>query len=233
VEGAPPEKVVATVDGVAVPPALFDSDRPTDPGSHELKVSSPGFLPQTVSTYVADGSVASVSVKLLPDPNAGAVPPTGATQSTSGTPAPEGTPQGSTPGTSPPSGTTTTLSMGASTGGSMNGIAIGAFVAGGVGVAVGTVFGILALGKKSSLDHDCPTKSTCPSSSQGDIDGLKTDSTVSTVGFGLGIVGVAVGAVLLATSHGHEGQAASSETTSPRVTAWVGPGSIGLRGAFE
>ncbi|MGH7270305.1 MAG: hypothetical protein ACREJ3_07710, partial [Polyangiaceae bacterium] len=36
VDGAPADKVAVTVDGVSVPAALLDGDRPTDPGQHEV-----------------------------------------------------------------------------------------------------------------------------------------------------------------------------------------------------
>ena len=37
VDGAPADKVSITVDGVPVPSALLDTDRPTDPGTHEVR----------------------------------------------------------------------------------------------------------------------------------------------------------------------------------------------------
>ncbi len=104
---------------------------------------------------------------------------------------------------------------------------------GGVGLVIGSVFGILALGTKSTLDSHCVNK-TCPASEQSDIDSLSTKSTVSTVGFGVGIVGVAVGAILLGVSHSHEGAAAAKlEPPRPRVSPWIGLGSAGLGGTFQ
>jgi hypothetical protein len=111
-----------------------------------------------------------------------------------------------------------------------------AFVAFGIGAAglvVGSVFGVFALSTKSSLDSACPSKVSCPPSSQSDIDALHTQALVSTIGFGVGIAGAAVGAVLLAT--------AKTETTgrtavpSPRIAVapWVGPTSLGLAGVFQ
>jgi hypothetical protein len=226
IEGAPPDKVTATVDGEAVPSALFDADRPTDPGTHEVKASAPGFLPSTTTTTVPDGQEASVSLKLQPDPNAAAAAvPSGA---------PAGAPTSAPAGATVSGGTVPPPTTVAPTKGSSNGLAIGALVVGGVGIAVGSVFGVLSLGKKSTLDKDCPTKSNCPTTSQGDIDALKRDATISTVGFGVGIAGVALGGILLATSHGPEGRTGSTESpsVSPRVTPWIGLGSVGVRGAF-
>jgi hypothetical protein len=183
-----------------------------------VKAVATGYLTATSSVTLQDGAAASVSLKLDPDPSAVAppAPPTGVTASAGGaTPAPPG----SAPGAAAASGS----------GGSGKALAIGSFVVGGVGVVVGTVFGVLALGNKSSLDSACgPTKMACPSSSQSNISALSTNATLSTVGFGVGIVGAALGVVFLATSHGSEGG-----TASTGVRPWLGVGSAGLEGRFE
>jgi len=209
VDGPPADKVTVTVDGEAVSSVLFDSDRPTDPGPHEVKAVATGYLVATSSMTLQEGSTAAVSLKLDPDPNAAAPPaaPTGPS-------APAGP-------ASPPAPTP-------APGGSARGLAIGSLVVGGVGVVVGSIFGVMALGTKSSLDGECPTKSTCPSSSQSNINALGTNATISTFGFGVGIVGVGLGAILLATSHASEGGAASTG-----VHPWVGVGAVGLDGRFE
>jgi hypothetical protein len=220
IDGAPAEKVTVTVDGEAVPSVLFDSDRPTDPGTHEVKAVGTGYLATTSSVTLKDSESASVSLKLDPDPNAAAAPapPTGAATGTATGAA--------TPGPASPAP--------ASGGGGGKGLAIGSLVVGGVGLVVGSVFGVMALSTKSSLDSACHTKSTCPSSSQSDINSLSSNATVSTIGFGVGIVGVALGAILLATSHGSDSQAAPSPAAAaPRVTPWVGFGAAGLEGSFE
>lgn len=67
-----------------------------------------------------------------------------------------------------------------------------------VGLGVGTGFGIAALSTKSDLDDACVDKS-CPSSSQGSIDDLSRNATISTVGFVVGAVGVAAGLYLWLT----------------------------------
>jgi len=93
--------------------------------------------------------------------------------------------------------------------------------------------GGLALGTKSTLDSHCVGK-TCPASEQSDINALSTQATISTVGFGVGIVGVAVGAILLVVSRGHdEAAAAKLEPPRPRVSPWIGLGTAGLGGTFQ
>jgi hypothetical protein len=75
--------------------------------------------------------------------------------------------------------------------------AIVALSVGGVGLGVGAVTGILALGEDSTLSDRCETESTCPPTEQDRIDRAGTFATVSTVGFVIGVVGVATGVVLL------------------------------------
>jgi hypothetical protein len=214
VDGAPADKLSLTVDGVAVPPALLDTDRPTDPGSHEVGASAAGYRPATSTVTVGEGAESTVELKLEVDPNAVAVAPV---------PAPAAVAVAPAVSTSPAE---------ASTKGTERNLAIAGFVVGGVGLAVGSIFGILALGTKSTLDSHCVSK-TCPASEQSDIDSLGTKATVSTIGFGVGIAGVAVGAILLGVSHSHEAATAKHEPPRPRVSPWIGLGTAGLGGTFQ
>ncbi len=215
VDGAPPDKVSLTVDGVAVPPALLDADRPTNPGTHEVSASALGYKTATTTVTVGEGAESAVALKLEVDPNAvAAVAP----------PAPAPVAVAPAPSPSPPQAPAT---------GTERGVAIAGFSVGGVGLVLGGVFGVLALGTKSTLDSHCVNK-TCPASEQSDINSLSTQSTVATVGFGVGIVGVAVGAILLGVSHSHEGAAAAkAQPPRPRVSPWIGLGSAGVGGTFQ
>jgi hypothetical protein len=211
VDGVSTDKVTVTVDGVAVPSVLFDADRPTDPGDREVKAVATGYKTVTTTVSLKDGGTAEVALKLELDPNAvvGApVVPVG------------GAPVMPLP-TPPP----------ASSGGG-NGLAIAMLATGGVGVVVGAIFGGLALSTKSTLNGECPSKTACPASAQSDINGLSTKATVSTIGFGVGIVGAAVGVILLATSHGSETPQRPPSATGPRVSPWIGLGAAGLEGSF-
>lgn len=218
VEGAPPEQAVVTVDDVKVPSALFDNDRPTDPGQHVLKASAPGFRETTATLTLADGQGQAVALKLEADPNAVATTTTTSLPPTAPSAAPPPQSAPATPAPAPAPG---------GEGGGSNVLAFGALGLGVAGVAVGTIFGVMALSTKSSLDSACTNK-TCPSSSQSDIDALGMRATVSTVGFGVGIVGAGLGIVLLLTSHGKEAPPA----TATHVEPWVGLGSAGVGGTF-
>ena len=121
---------------------------------------------------------------------------------------------------------------GSSGGGAGRGIAYVVLGVGGAGVVVGSVFGGLAFGTKSSLDSACPIKTSCPASSQGDIDALATRATVSSIGFGVGVAGILVGGILLATSHG-ETPPAAAPPRGAQWSPWLGLGAAGVRGTFE
>lgn len=70
-------------------------------------------------------------------------------------------------------------------------VALGVGVA---GLATGVVAGALALGGKSDLDSRC-SQDQCPPSARGDLDTLKTESTISTIGLVVGGVGLATAAL--------------------------------------
>ncbi len=93
---------------------------------------------------------------------------------------------------------------------------------GGAGLATGAIAGLVMLDKQSTLDDVCTP--TCPESSQDDLDGFRTARTVSFIGYGVGIVGVGVGATLLLTR--------SSSTDKARLMPTLGLGHVGLRGRF-
>ncbi|MGH7436178.1 MAG: hypothetical protein ACRENE_10940 [Polyangiaceae bacterium] len=215
VDGAPPDQVSATIDGAPVPSAMFDSARPTDPGSHQVSASAPGYKPAATTVVVSDGTESAASLTLVRDPSA----PTATAPATAGpatSAAATTASSGSPPPSSPPQG------------GGANVPAIVSFVAGGVGLAAGTVFGLLALSTKSSLDGECgPTKKTC--SSSGDVSSLATNAWVSNVGFGIGIVGAALGTYFLVSHHGGEKTGAAS----PHIDPWIGLGSAGVGGTFQ
>lgn len=104
-----------------------------------------------------------------------------------------------------------------------------AFGVGAAGVGLGAVTGALALGAKSTLDGECATKSTCPAAAQPDIDRLHTMSTLSTIGFIGGGLGLGAGVLLLVL------RPASPPPSAPaaaRVEPWIGPLNAGFRGSF-
>lgn len=93
-----------------------------------------------------------------------------------------------------------------------------------VGVGVGAVTGILALGKASSVSSACPDHACRDEGALGDVDSGRTFGTVSTVAFIAAGVGAAVGVIGLLSS-GKSGDA-------PSVALSVGPTGGALRGSF-
>jgi hypothetical protein len=198
---APPDaKLSVTVDGVPVPLANLNTNRPIDPGEHVVEATAPGFLKATAKVKLAEAGVDSIALTLEADPNAPKAAPVVAP-----VPAAPVAPAAQSQPNQPPSNADTTPHD--------NRVpAYIAFGVGAVGLGVGAVFGILALGKKSDLDSACKDK-VCPSAAQQDtIDSGKKLGAVSTVGFVVGIAGAGVGGVLLLSG------SSASATSGPAAT---------------
>jgi tetratricopeptide (TPR) repeat protein len=86
-------------------------------------------------------------------------------------------------------------------------IALGA---GGVGLAVGALFGALALSQASDVKATC-SENRCPKSSEQYADAAIAKGWVSTIAFGAGAAGVALGVVLLATSGGEKPRSVTAD----------------------
>lgn len=99
-----------------------------------------------------------------------------------------------------------------------------AFGIGGAGLILGISAGLVAGGVHSTLQTQCGSGSTCPQSESGDLDSFHTWRTISTVGYVVGALGAAGGAVLWFTAP------KASSTTAARV--WFGPASAGVAGTF-
>lgn len=100
-------------------------------------------------------------------------------------------------------------------------IAFGAAVVG-LGVGVGT--GAAVLGKRSELDEACPQRN-CPVSEQGNLDGARTLSYVSTAAFVAAGIGAAAGAVLLVLP-------VLKGDKSKKVGIRLGAGYVGVEGTL-
>jgi hypothetical protein len=88
-----------------------------------------------------------------------------------------------------------------------------AFVAlgvGGVGLVVGSIFGAMALSDASGLNAQAGCPSNCPPSAQPQIDTLHGHQWVADVALGVGVVGLALGAVLFLHSRSTESRPATS-----------------------
>ena len=201
-------QATGTVGGKPIPTALIGAERPSDPGTLEVTATANGYKAAGTSVTLAEGGHQELTLTLEKDPNAVASLP------------PVSTPIAPPPPTVPPAPGPT----------GSNTLAYVALGVGGAGLLVGTVTGVLALGKAS----DCPNK-VC--ATQSNLDDAKGMATISTVGFGVGIVGVAVGAVLLVVGHNRESAppptAAARYKPKLSLTPWFALNSAGLAGSFE
>ncbi|MGZ3476462.1 MAG: tetratricopeptide repeat protein [Polyangiales bacterium] len=104
------------------------------------------------------------------------------------------------------------------------------FSVAGVGIIAGTVTGIMSLSKASTVKDQCDG-TRCPRTVQSDLDSSKSLGTISTIAFGVGIAGLAVGVIGLFTS-GSSSEPAPKAASKPFVSPYVGGLSAGIHGAF-
>ncbi len=208
VKAPPGAKFQVRVDGEALPDALVDSDRPTDPGRHVVEAVAPGFLTAKRDVTLGDAETTTVSLELAPDPNA--PPPAPPRPAVAQAPA-------AVPTTPPPARASSGTNVGA----------IVALSLGGLGVAAGIGAGAVVASDSTDLSKACSPTKVCPSSKQSELSAAKTWATVSTVGFAAGGVGLATGLVLLLV-----GNHRSDAPTEARIQPVVGPLYLGCEGAF-
>jgi hypothetical protein len=206
VTGADSPKV--TLDETALKAETLGVLRFVDPGAHVLKATADGYKTATQSVTIPEGGSQSMSIALVRDPTAVTAVPVapGAAAVAAG---------------EPPSGA----------GGSWNKTA--GFVVlgvGGAGLIEGVITGVLAMSKHSDLAKACPT-GTCPGTTESsEISSYHTVAALSTLGFIVGAVGLAGGAVLVFTAPKDRGT--TSRPTGLRVAPYVGFGSAGAVGSF-
>jgi hypothetical protein len=205
--------VTVKFDGVVVPTAALGVPRQTDPGTHAIVVDVDDGRHVEASVTVAEREAKDVTVE-LPAPKPGE-PGHGVTSPPPGS-------GGTTPVVLPPP-------PGAErrNGGAHPLVWIGV-ATGAVGFVAGAVFGGLALSSSQTVRDNCTivvgSDRVCPPPYAGDLSDAKTFATVSTIGFVVAGVGVAmfVTGLVLGPS-----KAEKTATLAP----FLGPVS-GLRGTF-
>jgi len=100
------------------------------------------------------------------------------------------------------------------------------FGVGGAGLVAGAITGAISMAQASSLKDECPND-LCPADKRSDIATMLAIGHVSTASLIVGGVGVIVGVLGLVIPTG-EGEPESEA----RVQPFVGPGTIGVTGAF-
>jgi len=199
-----------TVDGATVPPAALGEPRAVNPGGH------------TVIARVGNGAETRSGIELREGETKEITLPVQA-------PHDEPPPAGAV-GYPPPAYGPASLPREKS-----SALATTGWVIAGVGVGVGAVTGIVAITGKSSLDDKCTDK-ICGRDEHDDLDRAKAFGTVSTIGFVVGGIGLALGLVGSLSSSGSSRASAppppASRPARASVTPAFGPGGAGLHGTF-
>jgi hypothetical protein len=193
-----PPDASVKIDGVLVPPAAVGVRRAADPGFPEVTVSALGYEPFKQTVTVGPGEEKSLEVSLRKLPEVA--------------PAPAATDAAYRPRQKSAARRTA---------------AFIAFGLGGAGVVAGGVTGGLALRKRSDLKAECRGE-LCPSSSSKKISTYHLYGTVSPIAFGVGVVGLGTGLVLLLTEPNAEDHASAG----PSVRPLLGLGLLGAEGTF-
>ncbi len=196
--------VKVSIDGVQVTDHLDGSALPVDPGSHEFKFEVAGQPPVTQTIILHEGEKDRRETVNM---GGGApLPPTPRGNEETG--------PGPTAGAPPPEADGSTQRL------------LG-IVAGGVGVAglaVGSIFGLLASSAWSNAKKDCPNAPVC--GSQKPIEersSALTAATISTVGFIAGGVLAGAGVVLFLTA---------PKSGAPQTGIVARPGGLAVTGTF-
>lgn len=199
IEGVDAGSVTVEMDGKSVPAALLGVERHVDPGEHSI-VGTLGTQRVERSVKVSESAHERVTLSFRPEP--GTTPP----------PKPVLSPQPSTssPERDQPTSGSTQRTLG------WIGIGVGS-----VGLVFGGITGFIAMGKKSDLDDTCLDRK-CGPDQHSDVDSYDRQRLLSSLGFGIGLVGMAAGITLLATA----------PSDRPGVAARVHPGGLSLGGSF-
>jgi len=230
---SPAADAEVTLDGMAVPRAALGFKRPVNPGTHRLRVTAPGYLSREETFSLSEAAKTALTIQLMPDPGARiatADVAAGAQGTAKGSTAvdPRAGAAGDREKNNAMGGGPLDSDVGVSDRGRANRIAGGvSVILGGAGLVTGAVAGGLALRKRNELKDACP-EGACRADRQNDIDTFHKLTTVSTIGFIAGAVGVSAGVVLFLTAPSGE----EPRPPTARVSPYIGWGTAGVRGHF-
>ena len=210
----PPKGTTVKRDGVPLGPAAVGAPVPLEAGEHVIEVLVPGGPVRLERVHLAAGEARRL-VLVIPEADLGGnVTSTKPESALSSSPEPS-----ALEATDAPLGPTP--------------MRIGSYVAagvGGVGIAVGAVFGVMTLSHKKDIDEHC-VDVVCDATGKHAADSASSTATVSTIGFVVGGVGAITAIALLVLD---SKRAASTLTSSFRPIAAIGPGhgALGIAGSF-
>jgi hypothetical protein len=213
-----PDGTTATVDidGSSVPAEMLGQPRKLDPGHHVITAKA-GTAEGKQEVDVAEKDSKEVTVELPAQ-----------TAATTDTKPDE---------TAPPADQPAESSGG-------NKVMIwGGFGLAGAGLIAGSITGILAISKASSIKGSSACQNLggtedCNPSENSDLSSGKTEATISTVSFIVAGVGAAIGVTGFFVGGGSAPAAkpadapAPSDQSSMRIVPWIGLGSAGVHGTF-
>ncbi|MEO6602596.1 MAG: hypothetical protein ABIQ16_22120 [Polyangiaceae bacterium] len=171
VGGVPSEETpLVTIDDKPTPAALLGVERPINPGLHSIVVRVAGQVRSSRELSLLETESYQVQLDVSP-----------------AKPAPQ-----PVVFKEPPVAAAAPSNASSSTMRTVGYVSIGVGV---LGLGIGTYTGLVALHHKSGLDSACNPK--CPVSSADDLDGFRSNRTVSWISYGVGIAAGATGVLLL------------------------------------
>jgi hypothetical protein len=198
--------VKVTMDGDVLAEKLDGSALSLDPGAHTFTFELAGQPSITKQLVIREGQKDRREVLQFGAPVASA--------------ATAAAPAAKAPATSSIESSVDQVSS--STGGSQKTFAIVAAGVGVVGIGVGTIFGLSAMSKHDDANAKCP--GACSDQAGVELwNDARTAGNISTVGFIVGGVGLATGAILWITA---------KPSRSTAIHADVGPASVQIRGTW-
>ncbi len=206
-----------TLDGAPLPSAMMNVRQPANPGQHRIAVRDGEKVVEreltltegqrlVVTLDMAEGKVVAKATAVEANASDASASPAAASPGV----APAG------PATAPKATSSGTPRL-----------AYVGFAAASLGLVVGGSAGVVSLSKTSRLEDSCPAKA-CPREREDDLDSAKLLANISNVGFGVAIIGAALGIYGLTLRSGTE----SATSARVRIRPLVGLGSVGLDGSF-
>ncbi|MCC6216925.1 MAG: PEGA domain-containing protein [Polyangiaceae bacterium] len=192
-----------SIDGERVPEAALGVRRAVDPGRRRVRAEAPGHAPTELEVELREGEQRPLELRLEGDA-AGSDSPPPVTDAAPRDPRREpAAPPPHVPTETAPDRTWAWIALGV----------------GGAGLAVGAVTGMMAISQHSTLEEQCDG-ARCPKSAATELDAYRLYGLLSTLGFGVGLVGAGAGTFLLVTEPAGEDSAAGIRVGPAGATVW-------------
>jgi hypothetical protein len=199
-----------TIDGAPIGESSLGVKRPADPGRHEIRALAAGFHTAKKSIFLKEGETVNIAFEL------------------------EDAPPDAAPLNEEESGKVEVATVKDPVW--RKPVTIGAFALGGAGILLGSITGVMAMGKHDTLARDCPG-TVCSGPQKGVYDNYHTLGMISTIGFVAGGVSAGAGVVLLLVKPQTLVKQESPPQDTPKQSSFqwspfVGVGSAGVEGTF-